>query len=315
MTTEIIEIKNEQQWLQERTKDITSTEVSALYDLSPYKTAFELYHEKKDGQVIRIPDNPRMKWGRRFEGPIAHGVAEDQGWDIRKFNVYMRDVEAKIGSSFDFQIDSKSDGPGIMEIKNVAELQYKRAWLEDEAPEHIEMQIQHQMEVSGYKWTALVAMVGGNNPKIIYRNYDPDVGKSIRAKVEAFWAMVAAGTPPPADYSKDADIISQLYSQVNNGEILDAKGDENIERLVLQYQASGKQIDELENLRKAYKAQLLERIGNAEKVIAPWGSISAGRTKDTPPTLITSEMVGTTYGGRSGYRNFKLTMKKEKSND
>lgn len=315
MATEIIAIKNEQQWLKERTKDITSTEVSALFDLSPYKTVFELYHEKKDGQVVTFRDNERMKWGRRFEAPIAYGVAEDQGWDIRKFDVYMRDIEAKIGSSFDFEIDSKSDGLGILEIKNVAELQYKRAWLDDgvtiEAPEHIEMQIQHQMEVSGRKWTALVAMVGGNTPKVIYRNYDPEVGKMIRVKVAQFWEMVADNTPPSADYAKDADIISQLYSQANEGEILDATGDENIARLVQQYQAAGKQMDDLELLRKTYKAQLLERIGTAEKVIAKWGSISAKTTKETPPTLITPDMVGSTYGGRSGFRNFRINFKKE----
>ena len=30
-----------------RLLDVTSTEVSALYDLSPYKTEYELYHEKE----------------------------------------------------------------------------------------------------------------------------------------------------------------------------------------------------------------------------------------------------------------------------
>jgi putative phage-type endonuclease len=314
MSIESIEITDETTWLEQRLKDITSTEVSALFDLSPYKTAFELYHEKSNGVVVKIPENTRMKWGKRFEAPIAYGVAEDQKWSISKMNVYMRDTDARIGSSFDFRIDSSSDGPGIMEIKNVAELQYKRTWLDGEAPEHIELQIQHQMEVSGLKWTALVAMVGGNDPKIIYRNYDADIGKSIRAKVEAFWQMVETGLAPSADYSKDADIINKLYAQANQGEIFDATGDEEIARLVSQYQRAGKDIDDLEALRKAYRAQLLERIGTAEKVIGPWGSISCGRTKDTPPTLITPEMVGTSYGGRAGFRNFKVNMKKEMAN-
>ena len=318
MTTEIIEITNEAAWLAERMKDVTSTEVSALFGLSPYKTVFELFHEKRDRQSVKFKDNERMKWGRRFEAPIAHGVAEDQGWNISKFNVYMRDIEDRIGSSFDFRIDSSSDGPGIMEIKNVAELQYKRAWVDDgsgniEAPEHIELQIQHQMEISNLKWTALVAMVGGNSPKIIYRNYDPEIGKMIRVKVAEFWAMVADNRPPSADYSKDADVINQLYSQVNEGEIYDATGDEEIARLVLQYQAAGKQSDEFEILKKSYKAQLLERIGAAEKVIGSWGSISAGSVKGSEGKLITPEMVGTLTGVRAGYRNFKINMKKEKA--
>lgn len=311
MSIETIVIESEDQWLQQRTKDITSTEVSALFGLSPYKTEFELYHEKSNGQVVKIPDNTRMKWGRRFEAPIAHGVAEDQGWNIQKMGVYMRDMEARIGSSFDYRIDSSSDGPGLLEIKNVDALQFRKNWLDDEAPEHIELQIQHQMEVSGIKWCALVAMVGGNDPKIILRNYDPDIGRSIRAKVAAFWQMVATGIAPSADYTRDADVVARLHSQSNAGEILDATNDVEIERLVFDYHALGSKIDELEALRKAHKAQLLERIGTAEKVIGPWGSIAAGQVKGSEGKLITAEMVGTYQGARSGYRNFKINMKKE----
>ncbi len=35
-------------------------------------------------------------------------------------------------------------------------------------------------------------------------------------------------------------------------------------------------------------------------------------TKDTAPTLITEEMVGQTYGGRRGFRNFRVNERKQK---
>ena len=131
MSIETIEIESQEQWLQARTKDVTSTEVSALYGLSPYLSEFELFHQKRDGVVVKIEPNERMRWGNRLEAAIAHGAAEDQGWDISKLNVYMRDADAKIGSSFDFEIKSKSDGPGILEIKNVDWLQYQKNWIDD----------------------------------------------------------------------------------------------------------------------------------------------------------------------------------------
>ena len=311
MTIETIQIQSQDQWLAERVKDVTSTEVSALFDLNPYLTQFELYQQKSTGQVVKIPENTRMKWGKRLEAPIALGVAEDEGWDISKLDVYMRQTETRIGSSFDYMITSSSDGPGIMEIKNVDGLQYRQKWTEDEAPEHIELQIQHQMLVSGMKWTALVAMVGGNDPKIIYRNFDEDIAKSIAERVAAFWSMVLSGTAPSADYSRDADAIISAYRQVHAGQIFDATGDNEIASMVMDYQTMGAALDDLETRRKAIKAQLLEKIGTAEKVIAPWGSISAGMTKDTPPKIITADMVGQEIGGRKGYRNFKLNLKKE----
>ena len=318
MTQEIIAIENEGQWLAERTKDVTSTEVSALYGLSPYTTEFELFHQKRDGIVIRIPENDRMKWGKRLEAPIAHGVAEDMGWNIAKLDVYMRDVEARIGSSFDFEIKSRSDGRGILEIKNVAELQYKRKWIDDgngniEAPEHIEMQIQHQMEVSGYEWCALVVLVGGNSPKVVYRQRDREIGADIRRTVDGFWKRVADDNPPSADYTRDAEFIGQLYSQVRTGEVFDATGDAEIARLVQQYQDAARVASEVTALKDAYKAQLIERIGTAEKVIGAWGSINCSRTNDSLGTLITPDMVGQSIGGRKGYRQFRINLKKEQA--
>lgn len=311
MTIETIKITDELQWLEERTKDVTSTEVSALFGLSPYMTDFELYHNKSSGQVVRIEENERMKWGKRFESAIALGVAQDEGWEVEKFDVYMRDTEKRIGSSFDYKITSSGDGPGILEIKNVDGLQFKQKWTEDEAPEHIELQIQHQMLVSGLKWTALVAMVNGNHPVVIYRDFDPQIGVAIMRRVAAFWEMVKTGVAPAADYSRDADVIARIHAQANPGEIFDATGDNEIASAVFDYQRLGKEIDTLKADREAEKAKILAKIGKAEKVIGPWGSISTGTIKDSPPTLITAEMVGKTYGGRAGYRNFKLNIKKD----
>jgi len=86
MTIQTIEIQNQHQWLTERAKDVTSTEVSALFGLSPYLTEFELFHQKRDAVVVKIEPNERMKWGNRLESAIAQGAAEDMGWNIAKLN-------------------------------------------------------------------------------------------------------------------------------------------------------------------------------------------------------------------------------------
>ena len=314
MTIETIQIESQEQWLNERTKDVTSTEVSALYGLSPYKTEFELFHEKRDGLVVKIQPNERMKWGNRLEAAIAHGAAEDQGWEIEKLNVYMRDLDARIGSSFDFEIKSSSQGPGILEIKNVDWLQYQRNWIDDgagniEAPEHIELQIQHQMEVSGYEWTALVALVGGNEQKVVLRNRDRDIGKDIRAKTTAFWQRVHTNQPPSPDYTADAEfIIKQLRADSDAG--LVAQSDAALDALIEQYAFLSQAVKDQSTLRDATRAQILERIGKASKVISPLGSISCGQTKASLGTLITADMVGTRIGAREGFRNFRFTAKK-----
>lgn len=316
MTTEIIITRDEAHWLELRTKDLTSTDVAALFGLSPYKTAFELFHEKREGKVIKLAPNERMKWGNRFESAIAHGVAEDNEWTVQPLKAYMRDPELRLGSSFDFEITSLTHGKCILEIKNVDSLQYKRKWRDDgaggiEAPEHIELQIQHQMLVSGYEACALVAMVGGNSPKVTFRRADPDIFKAIKTRAAAFWASIEANEAPSADYSRDAELISQIYSQSNQGEVYDAWHDVELASLVSNYQAAVSSRDHFDDMATRFKAQIIERVKTAEKVVGDFGSINMSRTKDSAGKLITADMVGTTLGARAGYRQFKLTPAKK----
>lgn len=316
MTIQTIEIQNQHQWLTERAKDVTSTEVSALFGLSPYLTEFELFHQKRDAVVVKIEPNERMKWGNRLESAIAQGAAEDMGWNIAKLNVYMRDQAARIGSSFDFEIKSSANGPGILEVKNVDWVQYQKNWIDDgngniEAPEHIELQVQHQMEISGFEWCAIVALVGGNEQKIVLRNRDRDIGKSIREKTGEFWNRVLQNQPPSADYTRDAEfIVKQLHRNAIEG--LVAEADAELENMIRDYEFIHKEHADLEKLKIQRRAEILERIGHASKVLTSFGSLSTGQVKGRSGTLITPEMVGTVIGATEGYRNFRFYPKKEK---
>jgi putative phage-type endonuclease len=316
MTIQRIEIENEKQWLAERAKDVTSTEVSALFGLSPYLTEFELFHQKRDGVTVKFEPNERMKWGNRLESAIAHGAAEDMGWSIAKFNVYMRDQAARIGSSFDFEIKSSANGPGILEVKNVDWVQYQKNWIDDgngniEAPEHIELQVQHQMEIADYNWCAIVALVGGNEQKIVLRNRDRDIGKSIRERTGEFWNRVQSNTAPSADYTRDAEfIIKQLRNGADEG--LVAEADRELEDMIKQFEFVRKEASDLEKIKEQKRAEILDRIGRASKVLTSFGSLSTGQVKGRSGTLITPEMVGTVIGATEGYRSFRFYPKKEK---
>jgi len=316
METKQIPITDEQSWLENRLLDITSTEVSALYDLSPYQTEFELYHQKKEKLVVRIEENERMTWGKRLEDSIAHGAAETMGWEVEKFDVYMSN-ENRLGSSFDYKInksnkfDPPEDGVGILEIKNVDFSAYKKRWKDDgngniEAPEHIELQIQHQMEVADINWCALVALVGGNTQKIIFRKRDRAIGEDLTKKVRAFWEKVKAGTPPNIDYLKDADyIIKTLHNQADAGVMLNA--DDDLDELIDEYNMINKELQSVNRAKDSIKAQILERSQKASKIISKYGTISCGMSKESRGKLITKDMVGTYQSPRKGYRMFRFT--------
>lgn len=314
MSVEIIVPSNQEHWLEMRKSDVTSTESAALFGMSPYLTHFDLWHRKRTGIVPEFQTNSRMAWGNRLEAAIAYGIAEEQGWEVKPMKEYFRDPDARMGSSFDFVITSLGE-PVHLEIKNVDYLAFRDGWIEHEdgsieAPEHIEMQVQHQMAVSGFKRAFIGAFIGGNRGVVIERLRDEDVIAAIKAKVADFWRTVDAGIEPEPVMPGDAEVIIRLNQYAKPGKILSADGDETLRDLLLDYKAAAKAEANAKEDKDVAKANIFKHIGDAEKVLTSEFSVSCALQADTPPTLITENMVGTSYGGRAGFRNLRVYPRK-----
>lgn len=304
MTTEILHPKNEQDWLSMRKKDVTSTEVAALFGCSPYLTAFELWHRKQGNMDVAIEQNERMKWGTRLQDSIAAGIAEDQDWQIRRMTEYMRDTELKLGASFDFEFTIDSFR-GILEVKNVDGLAFRDGWIVEgenvEAPPHIEIQVQVQLALSGKKKAYIGALIGGNRVVLIEREPDFGVITQIKERVRDFWISVMGGIAPAPDFQQDAAFISKLYGYAEPGSVVAAHGNPKILSLALQYKEAGAKEKAAKLSKDAAKAEILTLIGPAEKVMGDGFTISAG-------------MIGpkdVSYHAE-GYRNWKINWKKDK---
>lgn len=311
MTPTYIVPESEEHWLSLRTQHVTSTEVSALFNQSPYLTSFELWHRKAGRLHSDFQPNERTKWGTRLQDAIAIGVAADEGWRVRRMDEYGFLPDLRAGSSFDYALlgEAGSEARALLEIKNVDHWIAKEGWIverqEDgteyvEAPVHIELQIQHQMLVTGLPKCYLAALIGGNRIRLLEREADPVMHEAIRTAVAGFWASVDAGQEPQPDFVRDAAVIARLYGYAETGKVLDADAD--LSALAVRHATLGKDIRALESTRDALKAELLTKIGDAEKVIWDGGSISAGMVAE-------AEIAYT----RKPYRNFRVNIKKAKA--
>lgn len=324
MNREILTFESEAEWLAMRDKDLTSTEAAALFGCSPYATVYELYHRKTGQLVVDFELNDRVKWGNRLETAIALGIAEDHGLIVEPFKVYARIPELRMGSSFDFKIVGlvegftgdetyrdlfRENGPGIMEVKNVDGLQFKRGWINDgeiqEAPPHIEIQVQHQQEVADMEWTLIAPLVGGNTPVPFVRMRDRQIGAAIREKVAEFWAMVDSGKAPAPDYAVDGSTIAQLLAN-DNGETVDMSENNRLAEVVALHAKASADFKDAETRKDAAKAEILMIIGENKTVLGTGFKISAGTVKESPGTLIEPHMIGTRIGGRKGYRGMRV---------
>lgn len=300
--------KDENHWKQLRCLDVTSTEIAALFGCSPYITAFELWHRKKTQEIPEFTVSERMKWGTRLEAAIAAGVGEDNNWNIAPFKDYGRIPELRIGSSFDFHFETRSSpmDHGLLEIKNVDPMAFKDGWIVDgddvEAPLHIELQVQHQMLVSGHSQAFIAALVGGNKVVLIKRLPDEKTALAIGYKVKEFWASIDADKPPEPNFAQDAVFISQLYNIAKPGRIAQVNGNARILELVQSYKDASAIEKAAKEQKDAAKAELLMMSNEAEKMISDEFTISMG-------------MVGPAHVeyDREGYRLFKINWRKPKT--
>ena len=331
MEREIIEFATEEEWLAARALDVTSTEAAALFGVSPYATEYQLHHIKTGQLDDDFQDNERTKWGRRLEAAIAEGVAEDLGLKVEPFKTYIRIKGIRMGSSFDFKVVGLRDdwrgtdetyrdlfrenGVGILEVKNVDGLAFRRGWIDDgdiEAPPHIEFQVQHQMEVADINWCVVAPLIGGNTPRPFYRLRDEEIGGAIREKVAEFWARIERGDKPEPDYEQDADAIAKLLLQ-DNGEEVDMSDNNHLSVLCAEYKEASADEKEAAGRKKALKGEIMDIIGASQRVLAAGFRISAKTRAGSPGTLITEEHIGQRFGARAGSRYPTITPIKSQS--
>lgn len=310
--------KTRADWLALRATVVTSTESPALFGESPYETHLGLWHNKRNAVIEELEPNERMTWGTRLQDVIARGIGDDYGVKVRKLTAFVTHDSCRMGASFDFEIVGLSDtgcrdsvlrdlytahGPGVLEVKNVDGLVHRQAWDDDEAPPHIEIQCQHQLECIDRNWSVIGALVGGNRVVTLIRMRDRDVGLGLRQAVDEFWASVAADQPPKPDFLRDAETIRKVYGYSEPGKLLDARTDERITALCAAYTAGTALEKQGKEAKDAARSELLTMIGQAEKVLAAGYTVSAGM-------LAPVEVAAHTRAGR---RDFRVFQKKEKA--
>jgi len=283
---------SEDEWRELRARDVTSTEVAALFNASPYVTSFELWHRKKDKLVVNFDLGERAEWGQYLEPVIAKRICQLKGWTGREMKEYIRDPEAKIGASFDWLVNDTGnpDAPesewAILEIKNVDSLIFKDGWIVGdeesdgiEAPPHIEFQVQAQLAVTRRARAYIGVLIGGNRVEVIRRDADENIIKAIRLKVRQFWASIERNEQPAPDFSRDMETIARLYGYAEPNKVLDARETQVGEELMALAVRDGQLLEqekELKLARSTIKAKTLTLVGDAEKVLlSPGFSVTA----------------------------------------
>ncbi len=308
----------ESTWHNLRRGDVTATSAASLFGVSPYQTPFDLFHRLAGNVVVIIEESDRMKWGKRLQAAIARGICADHGWKIVDSYpfIYARSATCPgMGASPDYVIRDVARperGLGLLEIKNVDKFVAKDDWTDDEAPVHIEMQVQHQLHACDLAWGVIGGLVGGNDVKVYERERDRAVGDEIAVRITDMHDRVRRNDPPAPDFLADYETIRALYRNAEVGKQIDlgpeggvdVEAAETLLALMKAENAAGIAKKNAEEDHKRIRAELLVTLGDAERVIHPEWKISATTTHREASTV---NYPATTY------RNLRVTKIKPKA--
>ena len=319
-----IPVESEDHWHALRKQHIGSTDIACLFDAHPRKTRWQLWAEKR-GLIadVDLSDVSVVKAGKHLEAGIAAWAAEEWGMNLRKVRRYIEHGEATcLGTSLDYE---SSEGQMIpVEIK-------LHVWGEGwewgdgaeiaDAPLHYLFQCQHHCVVTGAPYAWLVCYSHGNlrRMKVPLR---ATVAAEIISRGAAFWAAYVAGTKePPPDFEEDAEAIQRLVAGKPMAS-LDLSANDAVISACKQMKHATKVEADAAKKKAGARAEIMKVImeqtaalglpdETGARVKAGDYSVVFSSVAATEPTVITTEMVGQSYGGRKGYRALRVNEGKE----
>ena len=92
---------SKEDWLRYRKCGITGTDAGAILGLNPYRSAFQVYHDKISDTIENI-DNEAMRQGRDLENYVAQRFTEAIGLKVRRANaIYQSEKHPLLLADFD----------------------------------------------------------------------------------------------------------------------------------------------------------------------------------------------------------------------
>lgn len=108
---------SKEDWLRYRKCGITGTDAGAILDVNPYRSAFQIYHDKISDTIEDI-DNEAMRQGRDLEDYVAQRFSEETGLKVRRANaIYQSEEHPLLLADFDRLIVGQKAG---LECKTVS---------------------------------------------------------------------------------------------------------------------------------------------------------------------------------------------------
>ena len=146
------------EWLKHRQAGIGGSDASCIAGLNPWKSAIQLYMDKKEENPQEVK-SLRMELGNRLEGLVAELFTEATGLKVRNVNGILKNDKYPFAIA---NIDRAIVGEkAFLECKTTNSYALKE-W-EEGVPAHYEIQCLHYMAITGATHCYIAALIGNSD--------------------------------------------------------------------------------------------------------------------------------------------------------
>lgn len=273
-------------WLAVRKRGIGSSDAAAAVGLNPYKSQLELWLEKtgRDENLPKIDPHDETSptyWGNLLEPIVAAHYTRRTGNKVRRINAVLQHPHPGLFwmlANIDREVIG-CDEVQILECKT-AGINGAKLW-RDGVPEYVQLQVQHQLAVTGKQSADVAVLLGGQDLEIHHIERDEGlIGRLIQLEL-AFWRYMETDTPPPADGSESADLALRCLYPQDSGETLDFSQDVPLSVTFSDLVNVRQSLAELEQQEALFKQALQQAMGDASKALFETGSVTWKKAKDS----------------------------------
>ncbi|WP_022964103.1 YqaJ viral recombinase family nuclease [Halopseudomonas pelagia] len=275
-----------EQWLTVRKGGIGSSDAAAAVGLNPYKSQLALWLEKtgRDAAMPQIDandDGTPAFWGTILEPIVATQYSKRTGLKVRKVNAVLQHSDPDLRwmmANLDREVVGSAEVQ-ILECKT-AGINGARLW-KDGVPEYVQLQVMHQLAVTGKQAADVAVLIGGQDLEIHRIERDEKMIANLIELERRFWQYVVDDTPPPADGSDSADqALRCLYPQ-DNGRTLDLSGNPALSVAYVELKALKQTISKQQQREAELKQVLQQAMGDVSRATFAGGQITWKRSKDS----------------------------------
>jgi predicted phage-related endonuclease len=168
-----------------------------------------VYLDKVGALPLESDEDEPMRWGKRFEEPIVEEFQERTGLFVsyrqsQATHISVPFLRATLdGLVYGEPQDSRFTHPadGLYEAKSAS----RRSWeWRDAIPDHVAVQVQHNLNVTGHERAWLAALLLSPIPHLVIHvvERDPDAIERLVEIESEFWRRVQRHEPPSTDGSE-----------------------------------------------------------------------------------------------------------------